>query len=265
MQSALADIQLLVNSENRIQVLDALTDGSATRQQLQDVTGVPRSSTARVLEEAESQGWVESSGSQYRITASGEAMIAEIRRTIEATQGIQHLGAAIEWLPEPVHQLGFHHLKDARITLPTQANPTAALDQGLDRINDASTYRGLTQNALPQYTRLICDRVAAGDLGFEGVIEDRFIEVLRDNPERAETWSVIADQTWVFDGSIPINMHLVDDTALIWLCEEDEEGNEVVPKGLLETENPHVVSWAESFYEEYLEAAKPLSLGRIVT
>jgi len=25
------------------------------------------------------------------------------------------------------------------------------------------------------------------------------------------------------------------------------------------------VSWAESFYEEYLETAKPLSLGRIVT
>jgi predicted transcriptional regulator len=265
MQAALADIQLLANSENRIRVLDALTDGSATRQQLQEVTGIPRSSTARVLEEAESQGWVESTGSQYRITASGEAMVAEIRRTIEATQGVQHLGEAIEWLPEPVHQLGFRHFNDARITLPTQANPTAALDRGLDRIRDASTYRGLTQNSLPQYTRLICDRVEAGDLEFEGVIEERFIEVLRNDPERAEIWSVIADQMWVFEGHVPINMHLVDDTALIWLCEEDEEGNDVVPKGLLETENPHVVSWAESFYEEYLETAKPLSLGRIVT
>jgi predicted transcriptional regulator len=265
MQSALADIQLLANSENRIRVLDALTDESATRQQLQEVTGVPRSSTARVLEEAESHGWVESNGSQYRITASGEAMVVEIRRTIAATKGIQHLGEAIEWLPDPVHQLGFRHFKDAQITLPTQANPTAALDLGLDRISDASTYRGLTRNALPQYTRLLCNRVEAGDLDFEGVIEERFMEVLRDDPERAEIWSVIAEQMWVFDGHVPINMHLVDDTALIWLCEEDEEGNEVVPKGLLETENPHVVSWAESFYEEYLEAAKPLSLGRIET
>ena len=263
MQSALADIQLLANSENRIQVLDALTDGSATRQQLQEVTGVPRSSTARALEEAESHGWVESNGSQYWITASGEAMVAEIRRSIEATQGVQHLGEAIEWLPEPVSQLGFRHFKDARITLPTQANPTAAFDRGLDLIRDAGAYRGLTQNSLPEYMQVICDQVEEGHLDFEGVIEASFIDVLRNDRERAETWTVIADQMWVFDGPIPINMHLVDDCALIWLCGEDEEGNDVVPKGLLETENPHVVSWAESFYEEYLEAARPLSLERL--
>lgn len=263
MQSALADIQLLANSENRIRVLGALTDGSATRQQLQDVTGVPRSSTARVLEEAESHGWVESNGSQYWITTRGEVMVKEIRRTIEATKGIQHLGEAIEWLPDPLHQLGFRHFKDARITLPTQANPTAAFDRGLDRIRDASVYRGLTQNSLPQYTRVIAEQVESGGLDFEGVIEASFIEVLRNDRERAEVWSSIADEMWVFDGRVPINMHLVDDTALVWLCEEDEEGNDVVPKGLLETQNPHVVSWAKSFYEEYLEAAKPLSLEQV--
>lgn len=265
MQSALADIQLLANSENRIRVLDALTDGSATRQQLQEVTGVPRSSTARVLEEAESHGWVESNGSQYWITTCGEAMIAEIRRTIEATQGVQHLGEAIEWLPKPVHQLGFRHFRDARITLPTQENPTAAFDRGLDRIRDVKSYRSLTQNSLPQYMRVIRDQVKAGNLEFEGVIEESFIEVLRNDPERAEIWSAVADQMWVFEGHVPMNMHLVDEIVLIWLCGEDEEGNDVIPKGLLETENPHVVSWAESFYEGYLDAAKPLSFERLAT
>jgi len=192
-------------------------------------------------------------------------MVAEIRRSIATTEGVKHLGEAIKWLPEPVHDLDFRHFNDARITLPTQANPTAAFDRGLDQISDASSYRGLTQNSLPQYMRVICDHVESGDLEFEGVIEERFVEVLRNDPERGETWSTIADQMWVFEGHVPINIHLVDNTALIWLCGEDEEGNDVVPKGLLETENPQVVSWAESFYEEYLDAAKPLSLEQLAT
>lgn len=265
MEDALEDIRFLANSENRIRVLSALIHGSASRRQLQEETGVPRSSAARVLEKAESRGWVGSNGSEYWTTPRGEAMVAEIRRSIEATEGVKHLGNAIEWLPEPVHDLDLRHFKDARITLPTQENPTAGFDRGLHRIRDASTYRGLTQNSLPQYMQAICDQVEAGSLQFEGVIEKRFIEVLRNDRERADTWSVIADRMWVFDGHVPLNMHLVDDSALIWLCGEDEEGNDVVPKGLLETENPHVVSWAESFYEEYLDAAKPLSLERLAT
>ena len=265
MEGALEDIQFLANSENRILVLSALTQEPASRRQLQQDTGVPRSSVARVLNEAETRKWVGSEGSKYWITPRGKAMITEIRRSIAATEGVKHLGTAINWLPEPVYDLDFSYFNDARITLPTQANPTAAFDRGLDRISDANTYRGLTQNSLPQYMQVIRDQVESGSLEFEGVIEKRFIEIIRNDPERAETWSAVADQMWVFEGHVPMNMHLVDDTAMIWLCEEDEEGNDVVPKGLLETENPHVVSWAESFYEEYLDAARPLSFERLET
>jgi predicted transcriptional regulator len=265
MEETLDDIQFLANSENRIRVLSALIHGSASRRQLQEETGVPRSSAARVLEEAETRGWVGSNGSEYWITPRGEAMVAEIQQSIATTEGINHLGKAIKWLPEPVSDLDFRHFTDARITLPTQENPTAAFDRGLDLISGSSSYRGLTQNSLPQYMRVICDQVEAGDLKFEGVIEERFTEVLQTDRERAETWSVIADRMWVFDGDVPINMHLVDDTALIWLCGEDDEGNNVEPKGLLEVENPHVVSWAESLYEEYLAASKPFSPERLTT
>lgn len=259
MEGALEDIRFLASSENRIRVLSALTHGSASRGQLQEETGVPRSSAARVLEEAETRGWVGSNGSEYWITESGKAMVTEITRSIEATKGVQHLGKAIEWLPDPVQTIDFRHFKDAQIRLPTQGNPTAAFDRGLDRVRDANAYRGLTQNSLPQYMRAIRDQVETDSLEFEAIIEESFIDVLRNDRERADSWSVLADHVWVYDGPVPINMHLIDDTALIWLCGEDEDGNEVVPKGLLESENPRVVSWAESFYEEYLDAARPLT------
>lgn len=265
MNSALQDIQFLANSENRIRVLRALTHRSATRRQLQAETGVPRSSAARVLEEAEIRGWVDSNGSQYWITQRGEVMVSEILRTIESTQGIQHLDEALAWLPEPVQALDFRHFRDACITTPTEDNPTASLDRGLELIRTADVYRGLTQNSLPQYMQVVADHVERGSLEFEGVIEAGFIEVLQNDQERADVWRSIADHMWVFDGNIPINMHILDETAAIWLCDENHEGDDVLIKGLLETENTAVVSWAESLYAEYLAEAIPLDPDPLTT
>jgi predicted transcriptional regulator len=88
-------------------------------------------------------------------------------------------------------------------------------------------------------------------LNVGGVIEASFLGTLRTDPERAAPWRDFAraDAIWVYEGSVPINMHLLDDVVLIWLGEHDEADLEVY--GLLESGNPSVLSWAESLYEEY--------------
>jgi predicted transcriptional regulator len=96
MEQTLEDIQFLANSANRVRVLDSLAIEPATRRELQDSTGVPRSTTARVLDEAEDRGWVASEGSHYEITPLGEVMVAEFSAYRETTKGIQHLGKAID-------------------------------------------------------------------------------------------------------------------------------------------------------------------------
>jgi predicted transcriptional regulator len=258
MASTLDDIQFLANSENRVRVLAALAEGSSTRQEVQKATDVPRSTAARVLDDAESRGWVDSEGSRYRITSLGEAMLEEFGRHRETTAGIHHLAEAIDWLPEPAWELDFRHLREARVTTPTESNPTAHFDRGMEHLRDADSYRGLTQNSLPEYMRVLHDRIAAGDLAFEGVLEMGFIDTLRADPDRAALWRDLADRTWLYDGPVPLNMHLVDGTALVWLCGENEDGNDVMPKGLLESTHPAVVSWAESLYGEYRADAEPL-------
>ena len=258
MERALEEIQFLANSANRVRVLETLTDEPATRRELQNGTGVPRSTAARVLDEAEARGWVDSAGSRYTITPLGEARVAEFRTYVETTKGMQHLGEAIDWLPEPVHALDFRYFRDATITTPTGGNPTAPFDRGLELIRAADEYRGLTQNSLPQYMKTVRDRVVRDKLDFEGVIERRFVEVLRGEPERAALWQDIVHRMWLYSGRIPINMHVLGDRTLIWLCDENRDGEDVIVKGLLESDHPTVVSWAESLYEEYRDEAEPL-------
>ncbi|MEF8818944.1 MAG: MarR family winged helix-turn-helix transcriptional regulator [Haloferacaceae archaeon] len=258
MDATLDDIQFLANSANRIQVLEALTSGAASRRELQDATGVPRSTAARVLDDAEARGWVTSEGSSYWITPLGEAMVTEFRRYLAATEGIHHLGPAIDWLPEPAWELEFQCFREAEVTTPTQANPTAHLDRAMDHFRGSDSYRGLTQNSLPEYMKPLHGRVVEGQLDFEGVIEANFIDVLGSDPERAALWQDIADWMWLYNERVPLNMHIVDGTVLLWLCDENRAGDGVLVKGLLESTHPDVVSWAKSLYEEYRADAEPL-------
>ena len=100
-------------------------------------------------------------------------------------------------------------------------------------------------------------------LHVEGVIEASFLETLRNHPERAAPWYDFAqaEAKRVYDGSVPINMHLLDDVVLIWLGEHEEDDLDVY--GLLESKNPSVLSWAESLYEEYRAEADLLDTARL--
>jgi predicted transcriptional regulator len=261
MEDALEEIGFLANSANRVRVLDALGGAPASRRELQEETGVPRSTAARVLDDAEARGWVDSEGSRYRLRPAGAARISEFRTYVATTEGMQHLGETIDWLPEPARSLDFRHLRDATITTPTEANPTAQFDRGMELVRDAEEYRGLTRNSLPQYMTELRDRVVQGELDFQGVVERGFVDVLRGDPERAALWHDVADRMWLYDGHVPVNMHVVDGTALVWLCDEDSDGEEVIVKGLLESDHPEVVSWAESLYEEYRGESEPMDPG----
>jgi predicted transcriptional regulator len=258
MDDALDDVRFLASSENRVRVLRALAGGSGTRRRLQEDTDVPRSSVARVLDEGEARDWVGSSGSQYWITGRGEAMLSTIERAVASTQGVRHLGRALEWLPDPVETLDVRQFRTARVTTPTEDNPTAALDRGLELIRGASVYRGLTRNSLPSYMRAIGDLVERGSLDFEAVLEADFVDVLRADGDRARRWRPVADRTWLYEGRVPINMHIVDERVAIWLCDESEHGDEVRIRGLLESDAPDVLSWAESLYEDHRAEATPM-------
>lgn len=61
---------------------------------------------------------------------------------------------------------------------------------------------------------------------------------------------------WIYEGRIPIGLHIRDDAVLIWLGEFIDDCLDI--HGLLESTNPTVVAWAESLYPEYRTGAELL-------
>jgi predicted transcriptional regulator len=249
-------IRFLSNSENSVRVFERLAEAPTTSKDLAERTGASRSTVLRILDRGDSRGWVGSEGSQYEITNLGRAMIEEFIRYRETVRGIQHIGEAVEGLPEPARSLDFRHLRDARVTFRTEDNPFARFDRGLSLIREADTCRWLSSAAPLEYVNVVVDCVEQRGLTVEGVIGADLAETLRDDPERAEPWRAVADRVWVYDGHVPVSVEIVDETVLVWLTPKRDDRWDGA--ALLESDHPAVRSWAESLYDEYRREAARL-------
>lgn len=258
MEEPLDAIAFLARSENRVQVLRSLAEAPHTREDLRESLPIARTTLARILNEFESRGWISRTGREYSTTPAADAFLARFVPLLETLEGIRNLGEAIDWLPRPVQSVDFRHLRGADVTTSTPENPAEPFDVGLEVLRTGETYRGLTSTAIPRYVDVLGDRLVEKQMDVEGVIESSFLRTLREDPERAEPWYELAEAgaTWLYDGRVPINMHIVDDRVLIWLGERGE--NEIDIHGLLESRDPSVVSWAEELYERYREESEPL-------
>lgn len=258
MEKTLDVIQFFSNSANSVRVFETLADGSMTGREIADQTGASRSTVGRILNEGESRGWIDSEGSQYELTHVGQVMIDEFHTYLETVRGIQHLGAAINWLPRPARMLDYCHFYDAEIITPTATRPAEPYDYVADRIRTANELYTLSPTGVPRLTKLCDEQSTVGELEVSAVIQTDFFETLATDPEVLPHWRALTerDDIYTYDGDIPIGMHIVDETVILWLTEP--RGGDIVVRGVLVTENPAVTSWAESFYEEYQAEAAPL-------
>jgi predicted transcriptional regulator len=260
-ETALDAVGFFANSANSVRVFEALRDGVTTSRALAEQTGASRSTVARILDEGESRGWIRSEGSRYELTRAGELVFEEFRAHLQAVEAVEHLGDAVNYLPDPARELDVRHLRDATVTVPTTDWPNDRVNRALELYRAADRYRGLTQIAPHVLVRTLADLVEQGRLEFEGIIEAGFVEETLDDPDRAAPWHVIADRVWVYDGHVPLNMHIIDGTVVLWLASVD--GDEWERYGLLECDQPSVVAWAESLYKEYRADAEPLDPSRL--
>lgn len=263
MDSPVDGIAFLARSGNRVRVLRTIAEETQTRQKLREDLSMSRTTLGRVLNEFEERGWIRPTGEGYTTTAAADAILAKFVPLLETMEGIHNLGEAVQWLPPPAHSIDLRHFRDATVTTATPDNPAEPFDRGLQLIRAADTYRGLTSTAIPSYVEALSEGIVQNGLTCEGVIKASFLETLRGDQDRVEPWYDLVEtgETWLYDGPVPINMHIVDNVALIWLGEHDEDDLEVY--GLLESENPSVVSWAESLYEEYRAQADLLTVAML--
>lgn len=265
MDKALETLRFFTNSVHSLQIFEALSEGVSTSSTLAERTGASRSTVARILDKGQSRGWIDSEGSHYELTTEGLVMTTEVRGWLGTVEGIQHLGKAIDWLPEPAHSLDYRYFRDVDIMTGSPSNPTEPFDFVSQMIQSATQIHTLAWTGVPRLTELINEQAAAGELDCEAVMEADFFDTLTGRPEVVVHWQPPAErgEVWSFEGNVPISLHLIDETVVIWL--DERQGDDLTVQGALITEDPTVRSWAESLYEDFRDDAGQVDAATLPT
>jgi predicted transcriptional regulator len=257
--AALDAVRVFANSAHSVRVFGSLADGATTGRALAEETGASRSTVARILKEGESRGWIDSEGSRYELTELGRIMIDEFTEYLETVEAVQYLGEAVHWLPPPLHAIEYRQFRDADVVRPTDTNPSRPFDVVFQRFLTAERIRSVARTIPGRFRDSeLFERVVEGEVDLELVIQASWLDSLPPEPDRMARWRDRAarDEVWTYEGDVPLSFHICDDSVVVWLSED--RGRKRVIRGVLISENPAVLSWAESRYDEYRAAAEPL-------
>lgn len=254
---ALEDVAYLSRSENRVAILDALARRPYPRRELGEETGVSRTTLDRIVNELESRGWAErTADGEYVATTTGRHLVAELRPFLDAVEAVRRLGDALAWLPENL-DIGLQHFSDATVRRPEGEDPMETIDYFVELASQASEITVLTHLSPPvPLSRVIRDRIVAGELRGTFIITGGCIDLLREHADRRRRWQEVLDaggDIYRYEDHVPCNLYRFDGTVLIKKsAPEPFQDAYGIP---IQTENPTVRVWAEDLLADHRNAA----------
>lgn len=255
MASPVDDVAFLVRSETRVNVLRAVDAGPHDRQELATATETPRSTLGRTLSELEEYGWITRTGRNYEITTAGSLILDRFDPLVDVVTVQEKLGEAVELLPTDKYDLPVEHFADATFVTPSEHNPTAPFEYGVEQLRSIDEFRGVASAVPRQYVRAIHRGVVGNTFTAELALTDSYLDGIREDDDALELWCEVANTDTVFrrvTAPVPFVLLVLDDVVHLWLCNAHGE-----TEGLVESDHSAVLSWANTTVTDFLEGAPP--------
>ena len=259
----LEDIAYLSRTENRLNVLEILTEKPRSTRALREATGTSKATVNRILNEFEERSWTRrNSDGTYEATPQAEHIAFQLRPFVGSMEAITSLGEDIGVLPVdeltigPDNDLtvGLHHFNDATVKRQPPQAQGVGRTRMLEATREASSMNVLTDTSPPRVMgERLQERAQRGDLPGTTVWTTELFEYLRDHPEEPPRWSDVIDggrQIYRYDGSIPATLCVTDEVTLIWGVTGEMRRRVII------SENETVQMWAIDMVERYRERAE---------
>ncbi|WP_226483187.1 helix-turn-helix transcriptional regulator [Natrinema amylolyticum] len=255
-EDSLADIAYLARSANRVIILNTLVSGSYTSRDLEQATGVSRSTLERIVSELERRDWIErTTQGEYTATTAGEFAMSEFAPLADSMTALRALGDAVEWLPREELSIGLHHFSDAIIRVPNSNSATAPAAYMAKLLREATEFACLVRIAPPLgFEIAMRDRAATGKLTTEHVVTEDELAYIAEQPDRVRRWREYLNtgvDVFCYAGDVPCNLFVIDETVLV----VDREPNVCA---FIESENETVRVWASDMIGTYRAEADRL-------
>lgn len=258
----LADVAYLSRSRNRVQVLEALAAGGATRDELQSLTDASRATLSRVLGELVERGWATREGRQYRATHLGAFVAREFDRLLDRLAVVPVLSRVEPWLPEEGFGFDLDRLATADVVATTPTDVLAPTTFLVRQLRAASRVRVLSHAMLTSGIQACHGPAVAGEQRIEAVVPQSVVDAIAADPEVAvavrEMVAAGTTDLYCVDGDVPYVLVLTDDEVNVALF--DEQG---APHAVVCSENAAVRAWAEATVTSYRRRATRLDASAL--
>lgn len=257
MDSPIDLVSFVMRSESRINVLLTLATQSQTRPELQDETGIPRTTLSRILADFRDHDLAMRDGHQYQTTPLGDLVAAELETLFESIESTRALQTLAGWLPLDELGVDFERLAVAEVTLPTPIDPMSPVKRAATVVEDAEYVRTFCYSVVHAPILAALRGVADKGQRLEGVIAAGVLEVVKDDPELAESAQELFEsgsvEVYIYDEGIEPQLIIADGRTMFLVT--DEEG---AIQGLVETDDKAILPWAETMFESLKREADPL-------
>ena len=257
MEAALAEVEFLARSENRVQALQLLAEEVHTRGELGAAIGASQATLGRILEDFSERSWIRRAEKGYVATATGRLVADGVTELLETVATERKLREVVAYLPTAAMSFDLDRLADATITTPSPTKPSAPLERVLNQMGTATELRAVSHAFNERSLAAVAEAVEVGTQTFQGVFGARTIEALAAN-ER--WWALLTDlaaseaaELWVYDGDVPLAATVGDGRTALLL--RDEDG---IVRAAVESTDATVREWAVGVFEEYRSRAVPL-------
>jgi len=157
MVDSLDEIDWLTQSENRVAVLEALQEGREERSALQELTGVSRVTSNRMLAALEEHDWIIRDEHEHEITPTGRMVAEDLDRLLDTTETAAKLGDIQQYLPVEEFDFDLRRLGNARITQPTPNDTMKPLTRSAEAVVEAAHLRLIGDAPDPIHVRAVRD------------------------------------------------------------------------------------------------------------
>lgn len=257
----LDEIDFLVRSPGRLDVLSSLRDEPRSRDDLLSLSDVSRVTMSRILRDFEERGWLVRVNGEYESTSKGAFVADEVGRLTANFRTIRGEEALLDWFPAELFAFNHHRLADGHAIESDHSNLDECIQHVVDLFEQSDEYRVVGNGMAGAIADATWRATVQGDLVFEGVLDFGAVEVIASNPRmREQMLEVIAQENanlyrfdwrgelrdrYGWDGEF--GFQIADDTVSL-------VGN----GGLVDTTDEGVWSWARGFFESLLRRAEPV-------
>lgn len=258
MEDALAEIEFLALSPNRVEVLSLLAAEPRSRNELARATGASQATLGRILGDFEERSWIDRTGGTYAATPTGELIadgFADLLAIVETEAGLRPV---VEYLPADALGFDLARLTDATITRPSETRPDAPIQRVVSLLDGAERVRLVSHAFNERSLATAAAAVAAGEVTFEGVFSRAAIDALaEDSTLREQLRTLLGAENAavrIVDDGVPVAVTIADDVVHLLL--RDDDG---VLQASVDTDDAAVRAWADEEFDAYWAAGETLT------